>query len=265
MIDINDTRLIKLYEDAEKELIEEIKKHDLNKNQGRLALISQVQKILQELYKPTISYLDDGVQSQQQEALEELQSIKPNTNFNLIDKKASEMIFAYFDGVSSIAKQDIKLALGNAYFSFQNLLNQSSKETKTLLLDEIAKGQILGKGRDKITQILIDKIENKQLKGYNQFELKSYITTITQSAMIQSRAGAVVDRALSLGQDLLQVSSHTRNLSPMCKPHQGKIISITGQTAGYPTLASILWNGTYRDGSGIFHPRCKHSLTIYIP
>lgn len=265
MINIDDAKLIKLYEEAEKELIQEIKKHDLNKNQGRLQLINQVQSILQGLYNPTISYLDGGIKGQKQEALEELQSVKANTNFNLVDQKASEMILAYFDGISDIAKQDIKLALGNAYFSFQNLLNQSSKEAKIILLDEIAKGQILGKGRDKIAKTLIDKLENNGLKGYNQFELKSYITTITQSAMIQSRAGAVVERALSLGQDLLQVSSHSRNLSPMCKPHQGKIISITRQTVGYPTLASVLWNGTYKDGSGVFHPRCKHSLTIYIP
>lgn len=264
MIDIDDRKLIKLYEEAEKELIAQIQKNNLNQTQGKLQLIKQVQNILQGLYNPTIDYLDDGIKEQQQDALEELQNIKPNNNFTLVDKKASEMILAYFEGISGTTKQDIKLALGNAYFSFQNLLNQSNKETKQILLDEITKGQILGKGRDKIVKTLIDKLENKGLKGYNQYELKGYITTITQSAMIQSRAGAVVERALSLGQDLLQISSHSRNLSPMCKPHQGKIISITGQTARYPTLASVLWNGTYKDGAGIFHPRCKHSLTIYI-
>ena len=44
----------------------------------------------------------------------------------------------------------------------------------------------------------------------------------------------------------------------MCAPRNGKVLSLTGQTPGCPTLAEA-------EGAGLFHPNCRHASSLYIP
>lgn len=44
----------------------------------------------------------------------------------------------------------------------------------------------------------------------------------------------------------------------MCAPWNGKVLSLTGQTPGYPTLEEA-------EGAGLFHPNCRHASSLYIP
>lgn len=59
------------------------------------------------------------------------------------------------------------------------------------------------------------------------------------------------------GEDLIQISYHTSTCE-MCAPRNGKVLSLTGQTPGYPTLAEA-------EGAGLFHPNCRHASSLFIP
>ena len=44
----------------------------------------------------------------------------------------------------------------------------------------------------------------------------------------------------------------------MCKPWNGRIVSLTGATTDYPTM-------TQAEADGLFHPNCRHAFSLYIP
>jgi len=56
--------------------------------------------------------------------------------------------------------------------------------------------------------------------------------------------------------DLVQVSAHGG--CDLCAPWEGAILSISGDTPGYPTVDEA-------EASGLFHPNCKHAINTLIP
>jgi len=155
-----------------------------------------------------------------------------------------------------------------------NLLESNLKRS---VMAEVASGSITGNpmieigariekelkksGITKFT--LLDK--NGNIRNYSvEYKAREY----AQHGIISSRMQATIKMAVSMGYDLVKIDDHAGSvipISPMCKPHNGKTVSITGMTKGYPKLESVMWDGRYKYGSGISHPWCRHSLTIYIP
>jgi len=54
----------------------------------------------------------------------------------------------------------------------------------------------------------------------------------------------------------VKVSTHL-GACELCQPWQGKILSFTGKTEGYPTLEEAR-------AAGLFHPNCRHAYGLYI-
>lgn len=63
-------------------------------------------------------------------------------------------------------------------------------------------------------------------------------------------------RLLMHGHDLIVVSSHT-SPCPRCAVWQGRILSITGKTPGYPTLKEAR-------KAGLFHEGCRHAIGAHV-
>ena len=61
---------------------------------------------------------------------------------------------------------------------------------------------------------------------------------------------------LEHGEDLIQVSAHNSQC-PYCSAWEGKILSLTGTTKGYPTVGDAMMDG-------LFHEGCRHSTALYI-
>jgi hypothetical protein len=62
---------------------------------------------------------------------------------------------------------------------------------------------------------------------------------------------------LEYGEDLVIVSDIDPTC-PLCRPWNDAVLSISGQTEGYSTVAEA-------EDAGLFHPRCVHSFSLYIP
>lgn len=60
------------------------------------------------------------------------------------------------------------------------------------------------------------------------------------------------------GDDLIYTSSHAET-SPLCKPWQGRVYSVSGENDKYPPFDDCL----YKNGGGIFHPNCRHYTGVY--
>lgn len=96
-----------------------------------------------------------------------------------------------------------------------------------------------------------------ETKDGRHYDIISYTEMATRTAINNAfREGRIAGIEES-GKDLIIVSS-VPNPSDICKPWERKVLSISGKTDGYPSLASA-------KEQLLFHPNCRHSFTLYIP
>lgn len=90
-----------------------------------------------------------------------------------------------------------------------------------------------------------------------RYDIASYVEMATRTTTLNTfREGRVLG-ITSRDNDLIIISS-VPNPSPLCKPYERTVLSVSGKTKGYPTLAEA-------KGNGLFHPNCRHSFTAYLP
>lgn len=172
-------------------------------------------------------YKEDGVAKARQSAL----------------KKAS----AYFDEKSFYVKnhvlkmkKDIKAAL-----KYDQLLI-----TRHSLLTGVSRKVALEEVRDLIRGNMIrTTFTNKSGASYNS---RTYFEMLGRTVITQFGNEVYEDMMVESGRDLARISSH--GAPDRCRKWEGKIISITGATPGYPTLQDS------KDSGDIWHPRCRHFL-----
>jgi hypothetical protein len=86
---------------------------------------------------------------------------------------------------------------------------------------------------------------------------QDYFDMLTKTTMANALRESYIDQLIADGQDLTKVSMHGTRCK-LCRPWEGKALSLTGSTEGYPTLAQA-------KAAGLFHPRCRHRLVAYTP
>lgn len=94
-------------------------------------------------------------------------------------------------------------------------------------------------------------------KAGRRWEMGSYVEMAVRTVSARAALQGHIDRSTELGHDLMVVSQFGKTC-PICAPWEGKPISISGSTPGYPSLALA-------KSSGLFHPNCKHTLLAYFP
>ncbi|EEX49272.1 hypothetical protein GCWU000246_00004 [Jonquetella anthropi E3_33 E1] len=85
----------------------------------------------------------------------------------------------------------------------------------------------------------------------------SYAEMLSRTTLMQVHNAATWNEFAEHGEDLIQISYHTPTCE-MCAPWNGKVLSLTGKTPGYPTLAEA-------EGAGLFHPNCRHASSLWLP
>lgn len=270
-------KLIDIYSKAEKNVIKGIIGVDFFNRREKEDALNQIQDILQGLYGPTQRFLDLEARKEYGSGIAEVESalrdVDLGNSFRVVDPQALKFVLSNVDDILDTALSDVKAMLSNSYTGIQSQLNQVKKEVQNELISTIGTGQVSGQNRLLISEKLEKILTSKGITGFTgvtnkgktiKVSMSAYVEALTRSTLINSRVSAVTSRALELGHDLLQISTH-KNPSPMCAPWGGKIVSISGQTEGYPTLTEALFKGDYVPGGGILHRYCRHSVTVYIP
>lgn len=125
-----------------------------------------------------------------------------------------------------------------------------------------AAGQALAGGatRRQAAQLALNRFAEKGITGFvdkagRGWNLESY----TEMAMRTSTGRAAVqghlERLQMYGQDLVIVSDAPREC-PLCRPWEGRVLSISGTDPGRPTVDEAR-------AAGLHHPNCRHSLSLY--
>ena len=139
------------------------------------------------------------------------------------------------------------------------------KATRDLLTEQMAKGVIRGDALRTVRQQIKGILQEQGLAAIvdtagRKWSLDRYAETLFRTKIVEARNRGMANRMVENGYDLVQVSSHdTQHTGPRgCARWEKKILSITGQTKGYPTLAEA-------EQAGLFHPNCKHAINVLIP
>lgn len=91
-------------------------------------------------------------------------------------------------------------------------------------------------------------------KAGRAWKTDTYLEMLTRTVMKNAMRECFLNTMVNEGKDLVKISRH--GATDACSRWEGKVVSITGATAGYPTFADL-------PRSQIFHPRCRHRLLPY--
>lgn len=174
------------------------------------------------------------------------------TGFNRVHKQA---IQALVDDTAKAFAESISGVKRNANV----LLGKAVRDQITLAL---AKGKIAGEDLRVIKRNIVGIMREQGIaslidKGGKKWKLDTYAEMLVRTKSVEARNKGLMNRIVENGYDLVQVSNHNSSHRE-CAVWEGKILSSTGRTKGYPTLAEA-------EASGLFHPNCKHAINVVVP
>lgn len=136
------------------------------------------------------------------------------------------------------------------------------KATREALTQNLVKGITAGEALRQVKNTIKTTLQEQGLgalidKGGKTWQLDTYAEMLFRTKAVEARNRGLINRVVENGYDLVEVSSHPTSCE-LCAPWQGKILSSTGATRGYPTVREA-------ESDGLFHPNCRHAINVLIP
>jgi hypothetical protein len=92
-------------------------------------------------------------------------------------------------------------------------------------------------------------------KAGRNWDSRKYFEMLTRTVMAYTLRETYANSLTAEGHDLVKVS--IRGATDECRLWEGKILSLSGATEGFPSLDDAIATGE------VFHPRCRHRLIAY--
>jgi hypothetical protein len=253
-------RVVETFKTAYKSIIEEISTATDFGVANRQAILGQIEVILFELGADVQQLVSEDIPEfytiGADQAVRQLRNVGAeigvSEGFNRVHQEA---IAALVDDTAKAFAESM-VGVGRS----ANLL--LGKATRDLLTQQMAKGIIGGEALRTVRLSIKGILQEQGLsalvdKGGRRWTLDRYADMLYRTKVTEARNRAMANRMVENGYDLVQVSSHDSSHQE-CRVWEGKVLSITGQTKGYPTLAEA-------EMAGLFHPNCKHAINVLIP
>ena len=130
------------------------------------------------------------------------------------------------------------------------------------ITQNIAQGLTTGEGLAEIKKTITATLHDQGLaslvdKGGKKWDLDTYAEMLFRTKAVEARNRGLINRVAENDYDLVEVSDHNADCE-LCAPWEGKVLSVTGATDGYDTVADA-------EGEGLFHPNCRHAINVLIP
>jgi hypothetical protein len=121
---------------------------------------------------------------------------------------------------------------------------------------QIAQGASDNADTSKISKQISDTIKEGGISALvdssgRQWSPDVYASMLTRTQLTTARNNGMMNAQQSVGQDLVEVSSH--GATDVCADWEGEILSISGNDPGYSSVDDAT-------ADGLFHPNCQHSL-----
>lgn len=262
-VEINESNILKITDVFKKAYVSIVREIETATDFGvanRKAILSQIDGILEQLGTNVDEFLQDELPQYYKggadDAVTQLRNVGAPVNvkegFNRVHKEA---IFALVD--------DTTRAFGESLTGVSRSANQLlGKATRDLLTQKIAEGKIGGKALREVRQTIKGVLREQGLdalkdKAGRSWTLDRYAEMLFRTKAVEARNRGLANRMVENEYDLVQVSNHNTT-HQACAVWEGKILSVSGKTPGYPTVADA-------ERAGLFHPNCKHAINALIP
>lgn len=262
-VEVNEASILKIistFKTAYKSIAEEIFTATDFGVANRKAILSQINQVLEETGVDVQAFLEEELpqyyKAGADDAVKQLNNIGAEVSvsegFNRIHREA---IVALIDDTARAFGESLT-GVGRS----ANLL--LGKAVRDLITQKMAEGFIGGKALKEVRQSIKGLLQEQGLdalvdKGGRKWTLDRYAEMLFRTKAVEARNRGLANRMVENDYDLVQVSNHaTTHLA--CAVWEGKVLSVTGNTPGYPTVAEA-------EAAGLFHPNCKHAINVLIP
>lgn len=219
-------------------------------------LLRQIAEILDRFHHSSGNYLTRALHQvaeyESKLAIEDLKEFR--TNMKHVKKwhaeynekqvaQACEDTFQHIAGQTQRMKQQIK----------QELRKESAEVFRMAAVQGISRKKAYRTLRDKI----LSKTPDFKFidKAGRKWDSKVYLDMMTHTVMAQAQNDIYANTMANEGIDLVKIPAN--GARDACRNWENKVLSLTGSTKGYPTLAEAKATGE------IFHPRCRHRFVAY--
>ena len=248
-------RLIKFYAEAEREILDRLNRALLRGN--KTEYLAQMKKNVEAI----LADLRTGNRAWCEEAIPRVY-VKGATTADMMIKAKGQAVIA---GFGAIHQQAAQVLADNAFQRFEDVVQVIGRQVNDIYRElalENVRGTVAGydtwketarRYREQLAERGVTGFKDRSGKMWN---MRSYTEMVSRTTTMQAHLEGTANRLVEQGHDLVKVSTH-RGACELCVPWQGKILSITGKTEGYPTLEEA-------KAAKLFHPRCLHAYGLYI-
>lgn len=158
---------------------------------------------------------------------------------------------------------------------------RTTVDTYRDVIATVAPRALLGaETRRQTAQAALDRFARRGVTGFvdrsgRGWRLESYVEMAVRAGAMNATTQAHADKLTANGQDLVQVSDAPQECK-LCRPFEGKILSLTGATVGgfereHATVDGVTVRGIVlaslaeAKASGFMHPGCRHSYSLWLP
>lgn len=248
-------RLVKFYEQAELEILDRLNRALLrgNKTEYLAQMKKNIEAILQQLREGNKTWCTEAIPRVYSQGLYSA------------DAMLKDAGIAIKAGFGAIHQQAAQVLAENAYQRFEDVVQVIGRQVNDIYRElalENVRGTVVGYDTWKQTaRRFREQLAERGVTGFKDrsgrmWNMRTYTEMVARTSTMEAHLQGTANRLVEQGHDLIKVSTHI-GACPLCEPWQGKILSITGKTEGYPTLEEA-------KAAGLFHPNCRHAYGLYI-
>ncbi|HQL37599.1 MAG TPA: hypothetical protein PLG67_13480 [Bacillota bacterium] len=248
-------RLVRFYEQAEREILDQLNRALLrgNKTEYLAQMKRNIEAILQQLREGNRTWCEQAIPRVYSQGLYSADAMLKDIGATV---KA---------GFGAIHQQAAQVLAENAYQRFEDVVQVIGRQVNDIYRElalENVRGTVVGYDTWKQTaRRYREQLAERGVTGFKDrsgrmWNMRTYCEMHARTVCMEAHLQGTANRLVEQGHDLVKVSTHL-GACELCQPWQGKILSITGKTKGYPTLEEA-------KAAKLFHPRCRHAYGLHI-
>lgn len=138
----------------------------------------------------------------------------------------------------------------------KNVSRQTKRLVREIVVQQTRRAALTTENTRSVSRRVANQLKSANIaimdsKG-KRWKVEDYARVVVTTKLSEAHREGAIEKAVAEGFDLARISAH--GATDACRNFEGAIVSLTGKTPGYRTLAEL------RGSNLIFHPNCKHSV-----
>ena len=190
-------------------------------------------------------------------AIEDLPKGSYSQTWNQFSKKYVDEIFGRVSGANATKMSAVNARLGGMMSEDIRYLRNSVLETRRL-------GALTGMNGPQMQRNMRDAVLKERPNWQfidsagKKWKTNNYFKLLNNTISANVARSSYSDTAVEAGHDLVRIESHGANSCESCQRWSGRILSLTGNTEGYPPPDEAI-------GDGWGHPNCMCYYSVVLP